>query len=324
MENTLPKKPKFAFKKIVDCLTKYLSLILIVPAVFGGIWQIINLSRISLAYIRFFSVSQIIPDGLLILVLLFIWFVVFYGMYLYFKRIRKNKSDDKTDSHQNTIAVLVFFCIICSVILYFSKNIFFSDSVSFIEIFIFPLAVINFTFLFFSIITLIAFLRNFTREKFDKFFKLLAIPYFLILIVMLGVFLRNFNKSFIIPGNLQNIENVKCKLGDSEKSTKYEILYFNDTYVFIEKMKISSLDGKEYGAEVIIVKIEEFFNEDYCVEFNKKKQEEDQRKYNNSINNTPLGKKIKEDSIKIENTIKRIDSLNGLMKSKIESRELKK
>ena len=44
-----------------------LNLILIIPTVIGGFWQIIELARISTAYIRFFSITHVIPDGLLIL-----------------------------------------------------------------------------------------------------------------------------------------------------------------------------------------------------------------------------------------------------------------
>jgi hypothetical protein len=56
-----------------------LSLIVIIPYVLGGIWQIVELSTISLAYIRFFSVTQSVSDGLLMLVVLFlivsIWWI---------------------------------------------------------------------------------------------------------------------------------------------------------------------------------------------------------------------------------------------------------
>ncbi|WP_348814152.1 hypothetical protein, partial [Flavobacterium maritimum] len=48
----------------------YLSVLVIVPAFIGGLWQIIELSNISITYIRFFSISQIVPDGLLILLFL--------------------------------------------------------------------------------------------------------------------------------------------------------------------------------------------------------------------------------------------------------------
>lgn len=53
--------------KVVDFIKENLSLIVVVPAFIGGLWQSIELMSISTPYIRFFSVSQIIPDGILIL-----------------------------------------------------------------------------------------------------------------------------------------------------------------------------------------------------------------------------------------------------------------
>ncbi|MBU1215800.1 hypothetical protein KJ870_11110 [bacterium] len=47
-----------------------LALIILLPAIFGGLWQIIELARISISYIRFFSATQLLPDGLLMLFIL--------------------------------------------------------------------------------------------------------------------------------------------------------------------------------------------------------------------------------------------------------------
>lgn len=44
-----------------------LALIILLPAIFGGLWQIIELAKISISYIRFFSATQLLPDGLLML-----------------------------------------------------------------------------------------------------------------------------------------------------------------------------------------------------------------------------------------------------------------
>lgn len=60
---------KYWVKKI-DFFKKYLSLIILFPATIGGLWQLIELALISPSYIRFFSISQIVPDGLLVLLFL--------------------------------------------------------------------------------------------------------------------------------------------------------------------------------------------------------------------------------------------------------------
>ena len=54
-------------RSIITFLKDYLSLIAIIPLLLGGIWQIFLLASISSSYIRFFSVSQQLADGVLIL-----------------------------------------------------------------------------------------------------------------------------------------------------------------------------------------------------------------------------------------------------------------
>ena len=67
-----------AIRKIKD----YLPLIALVPLLIGGFWQLIELALISSSYIRFFSVTQQLADGLLILFV----FTLFYLTYLFIKK----------------------------------------------------------------------------------------------------------------------------------------------------------------------------------------------------------------------------------------------
>jgi hypothetical protein len=53
--------------KPVNLLKRNLSILLIIPTVLGGLWQLIELIIISPTLVRFFSLTQMIPDGLLIL-----------------------------------------------------------------------------------------------------------------------------------------------------------------------------------------------------------------------------------------------------------------
>lgn len=55
---------------LLEKIKSNLALIILLPAVFGGLWQIIELARISISYIRFFSATQLVPDGLLMLFIL--------------------------------------------------------------------------------------------------------------------------------------------------------------------------------------------------------------------------------------------------------------
>jgi len=49
-----------------------ISIIILVPTFLGGMWQIIELASIGTPFIRFFSASQLVSDGLLIL-FIFAW-----------------------------------------------------------------------------------------------------------------------------------------------------------------------------------------------------------------------------------------------------------
>lgn len=57
----------FKVNGVGNFIKDYLSVIILIPAFIGGIWQLIELMSISMPNIRFFSISQIVPDGLLIL-----------------------------------------------------------------------------------------------------------------------------------------------------------------------------------------------------------------------------------------------------------------
>ncbi|MDC4645939.1 hypothetical protein OHV73_19020, partial [Acinetobacter baumannii] len=60
----------FIFKKYSISFTQLkenLPIILIIPTSLGGIWQLLELSNLGIPYIRFFSVTQLLPDGLVII-----------------------------------------------------------------------------------------------------------------------------------------------------------------------------------------------------------------------------------------------------------------
>lgn len=56
-------------------IKNYLPLILLLPAILGGLWQLFELSRMSISFIRFFSPTQLLPDGLLMLFIIGVLFL---------------------------------------------------------------------------------------------------------------------------------------------------------------------------------------------------------------------------------------------------------
>lgn len=89
---------KFNLKKFsLYKLTKNnFTLFLLTPTLIGGLYQIWQLTNIELSFIRFFSVSQVVSDGLMILIgiLLILFSIIYIGLILYI--MPKIKETDST------------------------------------------------------------------------------------------------------------------------------------------------------------------------------------------------------------------------------------
>ncbi len=55
-----------------------IAIIVLIPTVLGGLIQLFKLGMIDLRYIRYFSVTQLVPDGLLAILLLCIITAIVY------------------------------------------------------------------------------------------------------------------------------------------------------------------------------------------------------------------------------------------------------
>lgn len=52
----------------IKSLKELLPLIVVIPTLVGGLWQILNLFFIDITLLRFFSMSQMVADGLLVII----------------------------------------------------------------------------------------------------------------------------------------------------------------------------------------------------------------------------------------------------------------
>lgn len=110
------KKKKYCFFK------ENLTLFALVPTALGGIWQICKLGFISINMIRFFSVSQLISDGIIILL------IIFFPMFIYalpFVRSAVNQKKKGTNLFNKDqflahfIFILLELILVLGVIFYF-------------------------------------------------------------------------------------------------------------------------------------------------------------------------------------------------------------
>lgn len=87
-------------KKYLDLIKENFNLIVAIPPILGALWQITELSRLSLSYIRFFSISQLVADGVLILILLLVFSL---GVFMLYKKDVTIYNDDKIEERKINI-----------------------------------------------------------------------------------------------------------------------------------------------------------------------------------------------------------------------------
>lgn len=111
-------------KKILDNsiyknVKENLSIILLLPAILGSIWQIAELASIQTAFIRFFSVTQLVADGALILFLMFFGFIGLQITRSFFKdkNFALGTKEDEYKRKGITISLLVISSIVIYVVL---------------------------------------------------------------------------------------------------------------------------------------------------------------------------------------------------------------
>lgn len=283
-------KPKGLFSNSIfsniKSIRENISLIIIVPTILGGLLQLYNLSNISPEYIRFFSISQVVPDGLLFIVIAISFIVSFEIMtqvaYILLKNSEKNKDkDDEEENKKSSKWTSLFVLILCVFMLIGSHRAgllnlnfeyrfggisFFFDV--FLKILIFNIA---FILVLFSLSSIYNILFKSYIEKNKSFFgvselKKISKIYHLILIIgylFFIIYMVNNTYKF----TLKNIDYLTSDI--MEKNNLFvrpSLLYYNDKYLFYEFYI-------EEKPEVLIYEFRELFNIEYTIIENKEFEE---------------------------------------------------
>lgn len=260
MESSTPKEKQ----DILKTINEYLNLIILMPILIGGIWQLISLSSISMSYIRFFSLSQLAADGLLVLIYLaLIILPVSICVYFITHRSRRKGSDEPRGEIENhgflfkkskvtgTVLILVAFLLVG---LMFYK-LFDEDKYDIISSFLLLMMAICAT----AVATL-AFIEglagfgiNPTLDSVKDMGTKLAASFFILSLLNFGyLFYRlaiAFHQNYTIPKNLENLDG----LFDPKKE---RLIYYNDSYIFIENIE----PKPDYDENKIrVIKFDELF-----------------------------------------------------------------
>lgn len=255
MENNIEeiqiKKQNNTIREIAESIKFYLPLILILPPILGGLWQLLELMLISPSYIRFFSTSQLLADGFLVLLFLAVLMPFSFLCPVYLPKLENKKRTDIDCMAQ----FFIVFTITASIIAWFFVK--FESLPKKLDLFTFILFIF-FIFLCISIFFffLLKFIHkhrnnfvlknlhdvindNHIKERIEKskeffgFFGFSVIVYALIFLFLI------FHNSNILPERLKNIEYIQDK-SFAEKYKSSKLLYINDKYIFIEHTDTNS------------------------------------------------------------------------------------
>jgi hypothetical protein len=226
----------FQIKKIGEFLKEYLSILIIVPAFIGGIWQAIELMTIYYSYIRFFSISQIVPDGIVVIMSIIVFSFIIFLIYLIELidgeskqeyAIRVNNSEKFIKRNESTFIFIFLY----------------------ISVMVFPFIFISFETPTLKDLRFLALMMFFItyylndslaksyysaldkNKKYYKYCNLLLLVYYSTYIFFFSVCIHH---TFLLPRDNINIEQVKKDVANKFPNTNQQLLYFNDKYIFIK------------------------------------------------------------------------------------------
>ncbi|MBU2920521.1 hypothetical protein KO504_04145 [Winogradskyella psychrotolerans] len=238
-------------RKTLELVKGNLSLILLVPTILGGFWQLFELQKISTSFIRFFSISQVIADGLLILFVLSIIYLSFkFGVYL-----SANIEKEPRILYKIRLFLLpvILSLPIILFIIRFNKN-------KEINVFLLDSALFSATLLIGILVEIIG-KKRINKIFLNEWFRELIFPIIIAIsligsIYFISFVFKIFHKSFLLPENLKNVENIECLV--KRKIQTFQILYLNDKYIFLE------LVSENEKKRIEIIEFKELFKKNNC------------------------------------------------------------
>jgi hypothetical protein len=250
------------FKFISEKVKMNKSLIAIIPLVLGGFWQFLALVSIGPEYLRFYSISQQLADGFLIMfVLILFLFPILIFLKNCINRIfeieayKNNKDELRKETIRMTIGMVFFY----SAFIYYFDYKFangFLDVAKFdlLELFLGTCIILFVIYIAFCPIVGFYYLTkgfNFGNFKVLKtFFTFLLIFIFFVHIIpfVYGKF-NSFHNRFNLPKKSINFEKLKKNISKDYPSKKISLIYSNDKFIFT---KVDSM--------ILVIKFDDLFD----------------------------------------------------------------
>jgi len=268
----IPKKkkekntPLKIIKRIAVFVKEYYIFFTGVPLIMGGLHQVYSLANIGTGYVRFFSITQLLSDGVILILTLIVFLcvlamVAIFLMGFYKKRYEPPTHVQDSQEHKDFLVVIGHMLFLFFVGRYifespFCENvlkIWNGSSIPYYDSLYTELSLLAILILIFGNIM---YWPNWSKTRYKLLYYFNSIIVFLLgIMLMLGYFKKL--KDIIIPDKLSNYENINCFLNIHDQSKFIpEIIYFNDKYIFL---KIS-----ENEDEVKIIPFDSLFASDEC------------------------------------------------------------
>ncbi|MDQ8012949.1 MAG: hypothetical protein REI96_10905 [Flavobacterium nitrogenifigens] len=254
-------------KSISAFIKKNLSIIIIIPAFIGGAWQALELMNISVQYIRFFSISQIVPDGLVILMSLLVGVlpsIVSMAIGFYYGKNKNENATVITNSAVEQEGVLKEFIFLNKIIFLLAVLLSFSWHIALRKFDNINGDLSKFSlYIMFAIVILNSAYQSMDNlndcNKVVKVSDLFIVKfsYFIIVILVFISISGEVHNNFLLTKNFINIENVKSEIDRKFPNGKNEILYFNDKYIFFN-IKFEESNNKN-TEKIYIQELNEMF-----------------------------------------------------------------
>ncbi|MCU4429294.1 hypothetical protein EXE06_12400 [Acinetobacter pittii] len=243
--------------KFLVFFKKNKEVIVLIPTFLGGMYQLLNIIiLVGLPYVRYFSVAQVIPDGLLLSVVFFWLYVSFKLIMKFYNLLNENNNKRKENNLFFDIFYILFFSCLGGFFFYnaYMEKDLTSFSIILIRYITFALALLLIT----SAIKHFLSITSCDRKLKIKIKKLSidAKKFWgnIIVISILAILVR------VIPNEISLINTVFVKVNNFENYNSFskdirklykiksdpKLLYINKDYVFlqIDENKILVLDAK--------------------------------------------------------------------------------
>lgn len=233
--------------KYLNLIKEYLGLIIIAPATLGGLYQVIMICiLLGVPYLRFFSVTQVLPDGLLVLWIA-LWLIIIGCIFkCIFKKFFVNKKENLSLCEEiiKTLSYLFIVCISTYYFLYpYSQNQVLTINDILIQYFVFIITLCFIIIIIQSFLNCLSFrftkikshLSNFFNRHLDSFSLIFTILSLILLIFFIPQELSKINTAILYtfkPYNINIYEKKIIKKYNLKQSPKF--IYFNKDYVFYE------------------------------------------------------------------------------------------